>query len=120
MFKAASKPVTLLTMFMSIPLFLSFNIKYQWFPQGTAYALLYFWGLLSVLVVPALLLLEIILLIYIHLTSTQRGNQSRLCTGIYWALQLPSLRRSFLSPQETVRLDNPRRARPFEVRLAKS
>jgi hypothetical protein len=47
----------LLTVVTSIPLLLSFNIKYVGFPQGLPYVFLYFAGLLSVFVTPAHVLL---------------------------------------------------------------
>jgi hypothetical protein len=43
---------------MSIPLFLSYNIKYFVFPEGMPYVLLFTWGLLSVIAVPILLFIE--------------------------------------------------------------
>jgi hypothetical protein len=49
------KGIAWLTVVMSIPLLLSYNIKYQKFPEGFAYVCLYFWGLASVFVTPALL-----------------------------------------------------------------
>jgi hypothetical protein len=51
------KRIALLTVVMSIPLLLSFNVKYGWFPQGLPYVFLYSWGVLSVFVTPALVLL---------------------------------------------------------------
>jgi hypothetical protein len=50
------KALSALTVLMSIPLLLSYNIKYQWF-LAIGYGLLFFWGLLSVFVVPILLLM---------------------------------------------------------------
>jgi len=46
---------------MSIPLVLSYNIKYFVFPEGYPYVILYTWGLLSVFLVPILLLVECVL-----------------------------------------------------------
>jgi hypothetical protein len=46
---------------MSVPLLLSYNIKYFVFPEGYPYVILYTWGLLSVLLVPLLLLVECVL-----------------------------------------------------------
>jgi hypothetical protein len=59
--EASMRPITVkvlavLTAVMSIPLLLSYDIKYGRFPAGLPYALLFFWGLLSVVVVPMLLL----------------------------------------------------------------
>jgi hypothetical protein len=63
---------------MCIPLFLSFNIKYQSFPEGLAYGLLSDWGLLSVYVVPALLLSGLIILVWILLSAgISRKNSLR-------------------------------------------
>jgi hypothetical protein len=56
-----TKVIALATILMSIPLLLSFNIKYQWFPRGLGYALLFFWGLVSVIAVPILLAVGIVL-----------------------------------------------------------
>jgi hypothetical protein len=63
------KAVALGTIFMSVPLLLSFNIKYQWFPEGVGYLLLFYWGLLSVFVVPILLAIGITLRIVYSKTS---------------------------------------------------
>jgi uncharacterized BrkB/YihY/UPF0761 family membrane protein len=49
-----------MTTVMSIPLLLSYNIKYFAFPKGYPYVVLYTWGLLSVLVIPGLLIGEFI------------------------------------------------------------
>lgn len=48
----------IITIAMSIPLLLSYNIKHFAFPAGYPYVVLYTWGLLSVLIVPILLLVE--------------------------------------------------------------
>jgi hypothetical protein len=48
------------TIVMSVPLLLSYNIKYFVFPEGYAYVILYTWGLLSVFLVPILLLAEVV------------------------------------------------------------
>ena len=62
---------------MSIPLILSYNIKYVVFPEGWPYIMLYTWGLLSVIIVPILLLAECLIIIRI-LTSQYivRGRPS--------------------------------------------
>jgi len=73
------KRIALLTVVMSIPLLLSFNIKYVWFPQGLTYLFLYFWGLLSVFVTPALLLLGFAATIRIWLSS-EEPNKTYLFT----------------------------------------
>jgi hypothetical protein len=36
--------IAVLTVVMSVPLLLSYNIKYQKFPHGLHYLFLYFWG----------------------------------------------------------------------------
>lgn len=53
-----SKWLPVATITMSIPLFLSYNIKYFVFPEGVPYVLLFTWGLLSVIAVPILLFIE--------------------------------------------------------------
>jgi hypothetical protein len=61
-YSAEKKAVALATIVMSIPLLLTFNIKYQWFPEGLLYEILFFWLiLLSIWVVPVLLLILIVL-----------------------------------------------------------
>jgi hypothetical protein len=62
-----AKTIAIITIAASIPLLLSFNIKYQWFPQGL-YGLLYFSGLLSVVVVPILLLSSVVIAIWIQVS----------------------------------------------------
>jgi 4-amino-4-deoxy-L-arabinose transferase-like glycosyltransferase len=66
----------LLTVVTTIPLLLSFNIKYSWFPQGLPYVFLYFGGLLSVFVTPALLLLGFVPMIRIWLSSERSDKIS--------------------------------------------
>jgi hypothetical protein len=53
-----SKGLSVATITMSIPLLLSYNIKYGVFPEGMPYVFLYTWGLLSVIAVPILLFTE--------------------------------------------------------------
>jgi hypothetical protein len=55
-------PLAIVTVFMSISLFLSYNIKYVIFPVGFPFILLFTWGLVSVPLVPILLLLEFVVL----------------------------------------------------------
>lgn len=69
-------PLAVLTMIMSVPLFLSYNIKYIIFPKGLPFAFLYFWGLASVPAVPILLVLEIVVLSNL-LGFTEIGGRSR-------------------------------------------
>jgi hypothetical protein len=57
-----SRALAIVTMIMSLPLFLSYNIKYAVFPEGLLFAYLFFWGLASVPLVPTLLLVEIVVL----------------------------------------------------------
>jgi len=71
------KRIALLTVVMSIPLLLSFNIKYVWFPQGLPYIFLYSWGLLSVFVTPALVLLGFVTTIRIW-HSSEASNKTSL------------------------------------------
>jgi hypothetical protein len=73
------KRIALLTVVMSIPLLLSFNVKYGWFPQGLPYLFLYFGGLLSVFVTPALLLFGFVTTIRIWL-SPDGSNKAYLFT----------------------------------------
>jgi hypothetical protein len=70
------KRIALLTVVMSIPLLLSFNIKYGWFPQGLPYVFLYSWGLLSVFVTPALVLLGFVTTIRIWLSPDGSNRTS--------------------------------------------
>jgi hypothetical protein len=51
-----TKTLAVATVIVSVPLLLSFNIKYQLFPEGLPYALLYFGGLLSVYLTPVFLI----------------------------------------------------------------
>ena len=70
------KRIASLTVVMSIPFLLSFNIKYVWFPQGLPYVFLYSWGLLSVFVTPALVLLGFVTTIRIWLSSEGSSKSS--------------------------------------------
>jgi hypothetical protein len=95
------KLIASLTVVMSVPLLLSFNIKYVWFPQGPTYIFLYFWGLLSVLVTPVLLLLGIVTTIHIWLSSDAKNkaslfawNSLGLCVGIIAELIFVAARNS--------------------------
>jgi hypothetical protein len=60
-----ARATSLLTVVISIPLFLSYNIKYQRFPEGIPYVLLYTSGLLSVWVTPVLVLLGLVVCVRI-------------------------------------------------------
>jgi hypothetical protein len=71
-------PLAILTMIMTIPLFLSYNIKYVVFPEGLTFGLLYFWGLASVGLVPILLIVEILVLTNILRSSEIYGRSRRL------------------------------------------
>ena len=77
-----SKNIALATSIISIPLLLSYNIKYQKFPEGLPYFFLYFWGLLSVLVTPVLLLLSVVTTVRIVISSNP-ANRSR---SVAWNL----------------------------------
>lgn len=63
------------TIGMSIPLLLSYNIKYLVFPSGYPYVILYTWGLFSVLIVPILLIVECVVTFRIvtQYVAEQRG-----------------------------------------------
>lgn len=79
MLTANSIPLAIFTMIMSIPLFLSYNIKHLVFPKGLLFAWLFFWGLASVSLVPILLILEIVVLSNL-LASTEASDWSRQLT----------------------------------------
>ena len=76
------KSIALLTVVMSTPLLLSYNIKYQKFPQGLPYLFLYFGGLLSVFITPVLLLLGLIVTIRIFLSSDVSNRPSFLAWNL--------------------------------------
>jgi hypothetical protein len=59
----ATKAIAIATIVMSIPLLLTYNLKYQIFPEGMPYFLLFFWWLLSMYLVPVLLVVGIVLTI---------------------------------------------------------
>ncbi len=63
---------------MSIPLFLSYNIKYGVFPDGMPYVLLFTWGLLSVIAVPILLFIESVVIFRIVKSSDIADKKSLL------------------------------------------
>src|SRR5215813_14238064 len=71
-------PLAVLAIIMSIPLLLSYNIKYIIFSQGLPFAFLYFWGLASVVLVPILLLLEIVVLGNLLGSTEIRGGSREL------------------------------------------
>jgi Na+/H+-dicarboxylate symporter len=71
-----SKSISVTTAIASIPLILSFNIKYQWFPRA-GYAYLFFAGLLSVLVVPLLLVIGLVIAVA-NLRSTNQWRRANL------------------------------------------
>jgi hypothetical protein len=70
------KAIALATAVMSIPLLLSYNIKYQKFPQGLPYLFLYFWGLFSGFATPVLLLLSAVTTIRIVTSSDHPSTRS--------------------------------------------
>lgn len=61
--------LAIITIIMSIPLFLSYNIKHVVFPEGLPFVILFSWGLVSVFLVPILLLVEIGVLCSLLLSS---------------------------------------------------
>ena len=63
------KNIALLTILVSIPLLLSYNIKYFKFPEGLPYLFLYFGGIFSVFLTPVLLLISVITTIRILMSS---------------------------------------------------
>jgi hypothetical protein len=59
----AQKPsmyLAIFTMVMSVPLLLSYNLKFGPFPSGLIYALVWSWSVLSYFAVPVLLVAECI------------------------------------------------------------
>lgn len=76
------KSIAVLTVVMSTPLLLSYNIKYQKFPQGLPYLFLYFGGLLGVFITPVLLLLGLIVTIRIFLAPGMSNRPSFLAWNL--------------------------------------
>jgi|SRR5882724_3237573 len=72
------KTVALLTAIMSMPLLLSYNVKYQIFPNGIWYLLLYYWALTSVFVVPILITSGLVVLARILMSRTDLGRPALL------------------------------------------
>ena len=72
-----SKWIPVATIVMSIPLLLSYNIKYVAFPEGMPYVFLFTWGLLSVFILPLLLFAEFILIVHV-IKSPYSVNQKPL------------------------------------------
>jgi hypothetical protein len=70
------KWIALLTVVTGLPLRLSFNIEYAWFPQGLPYVFLYFADLLSVFVTPALVFLGLVTTIRIWLSPEGADQRS--------------------------------------------
>ena len=52
------------TILMSVPLLLSYNLKFGPFPSGPLYAIVWTWAILSYFAVPVLLATELILLVW--------------------------------------------------------
>jgi len=73
-----SLPLVILTIVMSVPLLLSYNIRYVIFPEGLPFAILYAWGLVSVFVVPILFLTEVILVWRLARSSETSDRKSKL------------------------------------------
>ncbi|MGA9978737.1 MAG: hypothetical protein WBQ08_08890 [Candidatus Sulfotelmatobacter sp.] len=74
----STKPSTylaLVTMVMSVPLLLSYNLKFGPFPRGLVYALAWSWSVVSYFAVPALLATECVVTGWIVLkrTGTERS-----------------------------------------------
>ena len=65
-----AKLIAIATIIMSIPLMLSFNLKYQWLPQGILYFALFFSIALSFYAVPVLLAVGIIVGLRIYRSDT--------------------------------------------------
>jgi hypothetical protein len=65
-----------LTMFMSLPLLLSYNIKFLIFPHGLSFLILFYWGLVSVFVVPILLVWQGVGITQLF-KSAERRSRSR-------------------------------------------
>ncbi len=66
----ATRLITIVTALFSIPLFFTYQIKHTLFPQGYLFVFMFSAGLISVLIVPVLLLLEVIMVV----VSTKRGE----------------------------------------------
>jgi hypothetical protein len=66
----AVKSIAIATIVMSTPLMLSFNLKYQWLPQGILYFALFFSIALSFYAVPCLLAIGIILGLRLYFSET--------------------------------------------------
>ena len=69
--------LSIFTMVMSIPLFLSYQIKYVLFPAGFPFVFFFSWRLVSVPLVPILLLLEILVLGQMLLGPARIGSLAR-------------------------------------------
>ena len=76
MLTANAIPLSIVTILMSIPLFLSYYIKYVKFPEGFPFIFFFTWGLVSVPLVPILLVFEIVVLGNL-LGSARLENRSR-------------------------------------------
>lgn len=70
-----------ITIAMSIPLLLSYNIKHLVFPAGYPYVVLYTWGLMSVLIVPILLLVECVVTFRIVVASEYIADRT---SALFW------------------------------------
>ena len=77
-----SKWLPVATITMSIPLFLSYNIKYGVFPEGYPYVLLFTWGLVSVIAVPILLLIECFVTVLIFKSEYIANKKSLLIVNV--------------------------------------
>ena len=77
-----SKWLPVATITMSIPLFLSYNIKYGVFPEGVPYVILFTWGLLSVIAVPILLFIECFVILRIVKSAHIANKKSLLIVNV--------------------------------------
>ena len=67
-----------LTLLMSIPLLMSYNVKYGVFPHGLSYLLFWAWALISVWFVPVLLIVELVQFLRFLKDPTKRRLGGRL------------------------------------------
>jgi hypothetical protein len=84
MIAKTTKILAIATIVMSIPLLLTYNVKYQKFPEGLLYFLLFFWWLLSFWVVPVLTLVGVVLTVS-FVTSSDGSRR------ILWRWSLPGV-----------------------------
>jgi hypothetical protein len=65
-----SKYLAMITIVMSVPLLLSYNLKFGPFPVGLLYAAVWSWAVISYFMVPVLLVLECVVAGYVAMRTT--------------------------------------------------